>query len=85
MKLVCRKLPRKMQQPIVGTLIMISMTCGLPAIMIWQKGVAGPAFWSAWANSILTVAPYSVLLATASFLLFNMLVSRFLVEPAPRS
>jgi hypothetical protein len=59
---------------------MITMTMGIPAIAIWQRGSLGLEFWQQWWESVKTIGPYSVALAVLSFFGYSFLTDLLIIQ-----
>lgn len=76
-----KKFPRKLQYPLMMSMVMPTMLMGMPAILTYQTLAEGASFLSAWVEMLGRIVPFALLLFLVVAPIVRLFVIRVLLEP----
>ena len=79
-----KKLPAKFKAPLVGIMMMTYMISTLPLLLVYINAPEGAPIFEIYKTSLINaltnVVPYAAMLAIPGVIVFNIVISRFLVQ-----
>ncbi|WP_375749170.1 DUF2798 domain-containing protein [Vibrio sp. HN007] len=76
-----KKFPRKLQYPLMVSMVLPTMLLGMPAIMAFKNLPQDMSFINAWLNAVGQVVPYALMLLAVVAPTVRLFVTKVLLEP----